>query len=344
VYDEYTGQTQAPDTIQIRSQVTGLLERWAFTEGARVKKGDVLYVIDQRPFQAQLDQARANLAQAQASLLNAQQNLARNGRLIEQHGVSQQDYDNAVAQERSGAALVEAQKALVRNAELNLEYTTLRAPRDGFMSSSQVSPGALITAQQTLLTTLYSSDPMFVNFTMSEYKLLDVQKRLKRAPGESSDDAQAFRLKLADGTDYPSPGKLNFVDATVDQKSGTLNARISVPNPERALRPGLFVRVIVPGFENPTAIRIPQRAVQELQGLKSVYVVSAEGKVEARQIAASSRVGNDWVVDSGLRSGDRIVVEGQSKLKPGMLVKAMIAASTSAATMASSAVAQASGK
>lgn len=349
VYDEYTGQTQAPGTIEIRSQVTGLVERQAFTDGVRVKKGDVLYVIDQRPFQAQLDQARANLAQAQASLLNAQQNLARNGRLIEQHGVSQQDYDSAVAQERSGAALVDAQKALVRNAELNLEYTTLRAPRDGFMSSSQVKPGALVTAQQTLLTTLYSSDPMWVNFAMSEYKLLDVQKRLKRAPGESSDDAQAFRLKLADGTDYPSPGKLDFVDATVDQKSGTLNTRIAVQNPERVLRPGLFVRVIVPAFQNPNAIRIPQQAVQELQGLKSVYVVSPDGKAEARQIAATSRVGNDWVVDSGLRAGDRIVVEGQSKLKPGMPVKATVAASASdgsagAATPASSAVAQASGK
>src|SRR5258705_1081737 len=129
VYDEYSGQTQAPGTIEIRSQVTGLVERQAFTDGSRVKKGDVLYVIDQRPFQAQLEQARASLAQAQASLLNAQQNLARNARLIEQHAVSQQDYDTAVAQERSATALVEAQKALVRNAELNLEYTTLRAPR-----------------------------------------------------------------------------------------------------------------------------------------------------------------------------------------------------------------------
>jgi membrane fusion protein (multidrug efflux system) len=349
VYDEYTGQTQAPGTIEIRSQVTGLVERQAFTDGSRVRKGDVLYVIDQRPFEAQLDQARASLAQAQASLLNAQQNLARNSRLIEQHAVSQQDYDSAVAQERSATALVEAQKALVRNAELNLEYTTLRAPREGFMSSSQVKPGALVTAQQTLLTTLYSSDPMWVNFTMSEYKLLEVQKRLKRAPGESADDAQAFRLQLADGTDYPIPGKLDFVDATVDQRSGTLNARISVPNPDRALRPGLFVRVIVPAFQNTNAIRIPQQAVQELQGLKSVYVVSADGKVEARQIVASSRVDNDWVVDSGLGPRDRVVVEGLGKLKPGMpvnprIVPAVSDGSSRAPIVASSSVTPASSK
>ena len=238
VYDEYVAQTQAPDTIEIRSQVTGLLERQAFADGARVKKGDVLYVIDQRPFEAQLAQAKASLAQAEANLVNAKQNLARNSRLIAQKAVSQQDYDTAVAQERSSTALVEAQKALLRNVELNLEFATLRASRDGFMSSSLVKPGSLITAQQTLLTTLYSSDPMWVNFSVSEDKLLELQKTLKHPPGEQPDTAPPFHIRLADGTDYTLPGKLNFVDATIDQKSGTLQVRISVPNPDRVLRPG----------------------------------------------------------------------------------------------------------
>jgi membrane fusion protein (multidrug efflux system) len=327
VYDEYVGQTQAPGTIEMRSQVTGLLERQAFNDGAHVKQGDLLYVIDQRPFQAQLEQARASLAQAEANLVNAQQTLARNANLIAQKAVSQQDYDNAVAQEHANAALVEAQKALLRNAELNFEYTTLRAPRDGFMSSSQVKPGALITAQQTLLTTLYSSDPMWVNFTISEYKFLELQRRLKHAPDERRHEAPPFRLTLADGTTYPLPGSLDFVDATIDQKSGTWQARISVPNPERLLRPGLFVRVIVPAFESPNAIRIPQAAVQELQDVKSVYVVASNNKAESRQIVSNTRVGNEWVVDSGLRPGDRVVVEGMAKLRPGMLVQPMIVAS-----------------
>jgi len=326
VYDEYVAQTQAPGTIEIRSQVTGLLDRQAFTDGARVKKGDVLYVIDQRPFQAQLAQAKAGLAQAEANLLNAKQNLARNSRLIAQKAVSQQDYDTAVAQDRSGTALVEAQKALLRNAELNLEFATLRAPREGFMSSSLVKPGSLITAQQTLLTTLYSSDPMWVNFTISEDKLLELQKSLNHPPGERPDTAPPFHLRLADGTDYALPGKLNFVDATIDPKSGTLQLRVSVPNPDRALRPGLFVRVIVAAFENPSAIRIPQQAVQELQGLKSVYVVDAENKAETRQIVATYRIGNDWVVDSGLKAGDRVVVEGIGKVKSGAPVKPVPAA------------------
>jgi membrane fusion protein (multidrug efflux system) len=321
VYDEYVAQTQAPNTIEIRSQVTGLLDRQAFADGSRVKKGDLLYVIDQRPFQASLAQAKASLAQAEANLLNAQQNLARNSRLIAQKAVSQQDYDNAVAQERSTTATVQAQKALLRNAELSLEFTTLRAPRDGFMSSSMVRPGALITAQQTLLTTLYSSDPMWVNFTVSETRFLELQKQLKRPPGERLDQAPPFRLRLADGAEYPLTAKLDFVDATLDSKSGTLLVRVSVPNPQRILRPGLFVRVIVQVFENPSAIRIPQQAVQELQGLKSVYVVSADNKAESRPIVASHRVANDWVVDSGLRAGDRVVVEGIGKLRAGVVVK-----------------------
>jgi membrane fusion protein (multidrug efflux system) len=320
VNNEYVAQTQAPDTIEIRAQVTGLLERQAFGDGALVKKGDVLYVIDQRPFAAQLAQARASVAQAEANLVNAQQNLARNGRLIAEKAVSQQDHDTAVAQERASAALVEAQKALVRNAELNVEFATIRASRDGFMSSSQVKPGALITAQQTLLNTLYSSDPMWVYFTISEDRLLQLQKGTRRP-----DQTTPFHIKLADGTEYAMTGRLDFVDAALDQKSGTLQVRITVPNPNRLLRPGLFVRVLVAALDAPNAIRVPQQAVQELQGTKSVYVVGAGDKVEARQITAIHRLGSDWVVASGLAAGDRVVVEGTAKIRPGAPVKPVAA-------------------
>src|SRR5258707_10783425 len=214
VYNEYVAQTQAPNTIEIRAQVTGLLGRQAFADGARVKKGDLLYVIDQRPFESQQAQAKAGLAQAEANLANAQQNLARNARLIARKAVSQQDYDTAVAQERASTALVDAQKALLRNAELNLEFATIRAPRDGFMSSSQVKPGSLITAQLTLLNTLYSSDPMWVYFSISEDRLLQLQKAVKRP-----DATTPFHIKLADGTDYKMTCRLDFVDAAIDQES-----------------------------------------------------------------------------------------------------------------------------
>jgi membrane fusion protein (multidrug efflux system) len=316
VYDEYVAQTQAPDTIEIRAQVTGLLQRQAFADGAQVKKGDVLYVIDQRPFEAQVAQAKASLAQAQANLVNAKQNLARNERLIAERAVSQQDYDNAVAQASASTALVEAQAALLRNAQLNLEFATVLAPRDGFMSSSLVKPGALITSQLTLLTTLYSSDPMWVYFTLGEARFLQLEKAAQRP-----DQSTPFRIRLADGSTYALPGRLDFVDAALDQKSGTLQVRISVPNPDRILRPGLFVRVIVPTLDSKDAIRIPQQAVQELQGTKSVFVVGDGDKVEARQIVASQRLDNDWVVASGLTAGERIVVEGTGKVRPGAPVR-----------------------
>ena len=319
VNNEYVAQTQAPDTIEIRAQVTGLLERQAFADGARVKKGDLLYVIDQRPFESQRAQAQASVAQAEANLVNAQQNLARNGRLIAQKAVSQQDYDTAVAQERASTALVDAQKALLHNVELNLEFATIRASRDGFMGNSQVKPGALITAQQTLLGTLYSSDPMWVYFSISEDRLLQLQKAAKRP-----DESTPFHIRLADGTDYKMTGRLDFVDAAIDPKSGTLQVRVSVPNPDRLLRPGLFVRVIVPALDSPSAIRIPQQAVQELQGTKSVYVVGVGDKVETRQVVASHLLGTDWVIASGLAAGDRVVVEGTGKIRPGATVKPVL--------------------
>ncbi len=324
VNDEYVAQTQAPDTIEIRAQVTGLLERQAFADGARVRKGDLLYVIDQRPFEAQVAQAQANVAQAEANLVNARQNLARNGRLIAQNAISQQDYDAAVAQEKANAALVDAQKALLRDAEINLGFTTIRARRDGVMSSSLVKPGALITAQQTLMDTLYSNDPMWAVFTLSEDRLLQLQKSLKYPPGEQPDKAPPFRIRLADGSDYALPGRLNFVDAAIDQKSGTLQVRISLPNPDRLLRPGLFVRVIVPAFENANAIRVPQRSIRELQGTKSVYVVDADDKVQDRPVVASHRIDNDWVIDKGLAAGDRVIVDGIGKVKPGAQCKPVL--------------------
>jgi membrane fusion protein (multidrug efflux system) len=326
IYDEYVAQTEAPDTIEIRSQVSGLLDRQAFADGERVRKGALLYVIDQRPFESQLAQAKANLAQAEANRINAQQKLARAARLLAAQFVSQQDYDTALAEERATAALVEAQAALVRDARLNLGYATIHAPRDGFMSASRVKPGALITSQQTLLTTLYSSNPMWVYFSISEEKMLRLQSRLARPPAAGSDQAAAFHIRLADGAEYQFPGRLDFVDAAIDERTGTLQVRICVPNPDRILRPGLFVRVTVPAVQDQHAIVVPQQAVQELQGLKSVYVVDASGKAQPKQIVAHNRLGQEWLVESGLAPGDQVVIEGIGKLRPGLAVKPVLAA------------------
>ncbi len=326
VFEDYVGQTEAVDTVEIRSRVTGLLERQAFEDGARVKRGDVLFTVDPQPYLAVLAQATAALAQTRAAHLNSKQNLDRIKPLLSEKAISQQDLDAAIAREATDAANEDATRAQVRTAELNVEYATIRAPRDGVISKALIKPGGLVNASTTLLTTLYSVDPIYVNFTVSEQKLMELQRQLKRNPGEDKGRLPPFRLRLADGTEYKSSGTLNFVDAAVDPKSGTLQVRVQVPNPDRALRAGQLVRVIFPSLQPLNAIRIPQQAVQELQGKRSVYVVDVEGKAQFREITANTRLGNDWVVEGGVNPGEMIVVEGMQKVRPGAPVKPVVAA------------------
>jgi membrane fusion protein, multidrug efflux system len=324
VFEEYVGQTEAVDTVEIRARISGLLERQGFADGARVKRGDLLFVIDQQPYIAALAQAKAALAQTQAAHLNSKQNLDRIRPLLADKAISQQDVDTAIAKDGTDAANVDAAKAQVRTAELNLEYATIHAPRDGVISKALIKPGGLVNASTTLLTTLYSVDPIYVNFTVSEQKLLELQRQLKRNPGEENGRLPPFRLRLADGSEYKSSGKLNFVDAAVDAKSGTLQVRVQVPNPERLLRAGQLVRVIFPSLQELNAIRIPQQAVLELQGKRSVFVVDAEGKAAYREITANTRLGNDWVVESGVQAGEMVIVEGTQKVRPGAPVKPVV--------------------
>lgn len=331
VYQEYVAQTAAPDTIELRAQVTGLLQRQVVPDGARVKQGDLLYVIDPRPFQAALEEARANLAQARAGLTNAQQTLDRYQELVGQGFVSKQAFQNAQAQQRQAAALVEAERARVREANINLGYTRISAPGDGYLSQSQVRAGSLVTAQQTLLNTLYSSDPMYVYFTLSEEELLSLQQSAGGGAGNAMRERK-FRLLLTDGSEYRHRGTLDFVDSAVDERTGTLRARVSVPNPERQLRPGMFVRLSVPSTQSGDAITVPQRAVTEMQGMKTVYVVGPDGKSQARQIVADTRAGNGWVVEKGLKPGELVVVEGLPKIQlmPDATLKPVIVADAQA--------------
>ncbi|HSC97316.1 MAG TPA: lipoprotein, partial [Casimicrobiaceae bacterium] len=295
VFEEYVGQTEAIDTVEIRARVGGILERQAYTDGTDVKKNELLFVIDRQPFLTALEQAKANLAQAEASLENAKQNLARAEPLVSDQAISKQDYDAAFAKQRSDAASVEAMRALVHTAELNLAYASVRAPRDGVVSKALIRPGGLVNASTTLLTTLYSVDPIHVNFTVGEQKLIDLKQILASPPSPSA-EREPFRLKLVDGSDYPHRGRLDFVDAAVDPRNGTLQVRIAVPNPEHSLRPGQFVRVILPARENANALRVPQRAVTELLGTLSVFVVGPDNKVTPREIVAKTRIGGDWLV------------------------------------------------
>ncbi len=321
VYEEYVAQTEAVDTVEIRARVGGILERQAFVDGAKVRKGELLFVIDPQPFVAALAQAKAALALAQANHVNSRQVLERIRPLLADKAISQQDLDAAVAREGVDAANVEAAKAQVKTAELNLDYATIRASRDGVISKALIKPGGLVNASTTLLTTLYSIDPIYVNFTISEQRMLDLQKRLGGGLDAQKGKSLPYRLKLVDGSDYKFSGRLNFVDAAVDPKSGTLQVRLSVPNPGQSLRPGQFMRVVVPALENPDAIRVPQQAVQEMQGKRSVFVVDGDNKVAFREIIANTRLDNDWVVEGGLKPGETVIVEGTNKVRPGMPVK-----------------------
>ena len=324
VYEEYAAQTEAVSTVEIRARVGGFLERQGFTDGARVKPNDLLFIIDQQPYIAALEQAKANVGQAEASYINSKQNLARLRPLLADQAISQQDLDAAIAKESADKAAVEVAKAQVKQAALNLGYTTVRAPREGVISKTLVNPGGLVTAGTTLLTTLYSLDPIYVNLTIGETKLIELQKQLNA--NAQKHEKLLFKLKLVDGSDYPYQGTLNFIDAAVDPRNGTLPVRISVPNPEHLLRPGQFVRAIMPAKENAQAILIPQKAVQELQGKQSVFVIGPDNKALYRNIVAKVRIGNNWLVESGLNPDETIVVEGIGKVKPDMPVKPVMLA------------------
>lgn len=338
--EEYVGVADAVETVEIRSRVQGLLERQAFTDGARVRQGDLLFVIDPSQFEAALAQAQANLAQAEASAANSAQNLARVQRLVADNAVSQQDLETAVAHDRTDRASVEAARAALKQAQLNLGYTRITAPRAGTVSKAMVKPGTLVTVAQTLLTTLYSTDPIHVNFWLGEQRMLDLTRRARGGPVKDP-----FRLRLADGSDYPHAGHIDFIDAAIDPKNDTLQVRILVPNSEGLLRPGQYARVLVPAATRPDAILVPQKAVTELQGLKSVFVVGADNKVAPRQIKATQLHGTDWVLDDGLAPGDVVVVDGLQKVQPGATVKPVfLADAASAAAPAGSATGAAAKK
>jgi membrane fusion protein (multidrug efflux system) len=319
VYDDYPAQTEAVEAVEVRARVGGILERMAFKEGGMVRKDDVLFEIDRQQFESALAQAKAALGQAAASYENSRLNLARARSLIASRAISQQELDAAVAKERTDAASVEAGKAQVQQAALNLGYTTIRAPRAGLVGRALIKPGGLVNASTTLLTTLYSVDPIYVGFTISEQKLAGLRQRygMRGAAG----DPPAIRLKLIDGSEYQYGGRIDFIDPAVDPRNGTLPVRLIVPNPAGALRAGQFVRAIVPAREHPDAILVPEKAVQELQGKQSVYVLGPGNTAVHRDIAASARVDNKWLVERGLQPGEIVIVEGVAKVKPGAPVR-----------------------
>jgi membrane fusion protein, multidrug efflux system len=319
---DYVAQTEAVNTVEIRPRVGGILERQLPIEGEHLKVGEVLFVIDRQPYIAALAQAQAGLAQSQAALIQSQRDLARAKSLSEIDAVSQQELDAAVAKDDANRASVDANRAAVRTATLNLGYTTITSPIDGVMGRAQLRLGALVTANTTLLTTLYQTDRMYVNFSISEQRLLALQRELGRAPNQKSTSAPPFRIFLADGSEYPQVPRLNFIDPAVDQRTGTLAIRLEVDNPQHLLHAGQFARVRVAEAQLRDAVVLPQRAIQELQGKYYVWIVDEEGRAQQRDVQMGPRIGNGWQVQQGLKAGEVVVVEGVQRLKPGSAVSA----------------------
>jgi membrane fusion protein (multidrug efflux system) len=322
VFADYVAQTEAVNTVEIRPRVGGVLEKQAPIEGERVKVGALLFVIDQQPYIAALAQAKAALAQSEAALVQSQRDLGRAKSLSEIDAVSQQELDAAVAKNDANLASVDASRAVARTATLNLGYTTITSPINGVMGRAQLRLGGLVTANSTVLTTLYQTDRMYVNFSISEQRLLTLQRQLGRAPNQDSPTPPPFRVFLVDGSEYPQRPRLSFIDPAVDQRTGTLAIRLEVDNPEHLLHAGQFARVQVATAQLADAIVLPQRTIQELQGKYYVWIVDSEGKAQQRDVQMGPRIGNGWQVQQGLKAGDVVVVDGVQHLKPGAAVRA----------------------
>jgi membrane fusion protein, multidrug efflux system len=321
-YLELAGQTQGFQDVDIRARVEGFLESVNFREGSFVRKGDLLYQIDPKPFEAALAEAKADLDTAKARLERATNDVTRYTPLAAQRAVSQKELDDARSAQDAARGQVEAGQAAVDTATLNLGYTRVYSPIDGLVGSTQVKPGNFVgRGEATLLTTVSQINPIIFRVAMSEADYLRVVKRRPLLTGEVPQAAD-IQLTLADGTVHPYRGRVGVVERQVNAATGTLGIQIYFPNPQSVLRPGQYGRARLLLDVKKNALLVPQRAVQELQNLYSVAVVDDRNHVSFRNVTVGPREGELWVIEKGLQPGDRVVAEGLQAVGEGMLVKA----------------------
>lgn len=316
---EVPGRLQAVRVADVRARVDGIVERRLYAEGSDVRAGRSLFAIDPRPLQARLAAAEATLARALAAAANAKQDLGRYEGLVGRRAISQQEHDAAVARLRTAEADVAAARAQVVTARLNLGYATVTAPITGRAGRAAVTEGALVSAAAgTLLTRIEQLDPVFVNFSQSTGELLAIRQALaRRGPGAGV----TVSLLLEDGTVYGRTGRLDFLDLSVDEATGTAALRAEIPNPDRVLLPGQFVRVRLDLGGSATALLVPQRAVTVGAQGSSVMVLGRDGKAERRAVRVGELRGDSWVVLSGLTEGDRVITDGLQRVRPGQPVR-----------------------
>lgn len=321
---ELSGRTVPQQIAEVRPQVSGIILKRLFTEGSDVKAGQALYQIDSAAFEATYASAKAAQMRVEASLESLRLTEGRYRDLVKIKAVSQQDYDNAFAALKQAEAELAVAKATVESARINLAYTRVKAPISGRIGRSSVTTGALVTANQTAaLATIQQLDSMYVDVTQSTADMLKLKQNLANGVLKKSGSV-LVKLLLEDGSAYPLPGTLKFSEATVDQSTGSVTLRAVFPNPLQALLPGMFVRAVVVEGVNDNAILIPQRGVtRNPAGAAMVMTVGAEEKVEPRPIKVVRTVGDSWLVSDGLKVGDRVILEGLQKARPGTAVKAV---------------------
>lgn len=319
---ELPGRVAASLVAEVRPQVGGLIKSRLFREGSEVKAGDLLYEIDPAPYQAALDSAVATLAKAEASVPNAQAKVDRYRDLIRQNAISKQDNDDAVAALAQAQADVASAKANLDTARINLGFTKVTAPIGGRVDRSTLTPGALVTANQTTaLTTIRQLHPINVDVIQSSTNLLKFRSAVADGRLKLSGPNVAVKLKLDTGTEYAQSGQLEFAEANIDQTTGTFTVRAEFPNPDRLLLPGMFVRAVIQEGVAENSFLLPQRAVaRNTKGEATAKFVGADGKVEERVIATSRSVGNNWLVGQGVKDGERVIVEGAQLVRPGQTV------------------------
>ncbi|NEX80922.1 efflux RND transporter periplasmic adaptor subunit [Aeromonas rivipollensis] len=320
---ELTGRTAPLRVAEVRPQVNGIILKRLFTEGSDVKAGQLLYQIDPAVYQAAVASAAANLAKAQANEQSARLKAQRYAELVKVKAISRQEYDDADAAWKQQVAEIGAAKAALQSANINLAYTRITAPISGRIGKSAVTEGALVTAQQAdSLTSISQLDPMYVDVRQSTADLLRLKRQV--AAGKLVQDESKgakVRFQLEDGSQYSEEGSLQFSDVTVDETTGMVTLRVLVPNPHDLLLPGMFMRATLQEGERPQGLLVPQTAVTRTpKGGATVMVVTADNKVELREVQLSRVVGDSWVVESGLKAGEKVIVAGLQKVKPGALV------------------------
>ena len=323
ITNELPGRTVPSLIAEVRPQVSGIIQKRAFTEGSEVKAGDLLYQIDPAPYQAAYDSSVAALARANAGLISAQAKAKRYDELSNRSVVSQQDLETAVATAEQAKADVASAQANLEAAKINLGNTRLTAPISGRIGVSSLTQGALVTANQTnALATIQSLDPIYVDVTQSSTEILKLRRQIESGQLQRQPGAIKARLLLDDGTTYKEEGELHFTDVTVGQSTGTVTLRATFANPDRILLPGMFVRAIVEVGTNPKAILAPQRGIsRDPRGLATALFVGADNKVEQRTVEVSQTRGSDWIVEKGISDGDRLIVDGLQKVRAGVTVK-----------------------